>query len=477
MESPVNYLKCFLNNPKEQSSLDSQKKIAKCIEQIIKQKISISIIPLKCLICKNPELLSQNPIICPCGQISHKKCLKDLCLKISPDLTGSKIEIKCPNCEKNLDWTLCFSKGELEKILKKSICPICQIVIQFIDDSKINAMVKSNMKNNKIDNNKYFPKTSYIDNNKNDNKPFFQCECKQKFHQQCLRTSAKDVLSKTLRISSLSKLELAQTTRQFYCTSCSQPLDFISCFTEFERQSIAENKENMKAIKTLLEQDKKEKTERKCGICEEIKNVDQEFITLECEHRFCKECLQNMITLKIDEAKCSDEEMCCPLCQVSISVFIIKAVLSAEKFQIYDNFILHHNKNLLENNEKTAKCPKSNCSFFFIMKSDVKITHYTCPQCKELFCVNGCKKAHEGKKCEEVKNEENDDMDKFAKENKMQKCPKCKAWVLKEIGCNHVTCHCGTQFCCVCGSLDWNKCGDKYKGMTAMDRVRNCRIY
>ena len=33
----------------------------------------------------------------------------------------------------------------------------------------------------------------------------------------------------------------------------------------------------------------------------------------------------------------------------------------------------------------------------------------------------------------------------------LQKCPKCKANVHKHDGCNHMTCHCGANFCYTCG--------------------------
>lgn len=48
------------------------------------------------------------------------------------------------------------------------------------------------------------------------------------------------------------------------------------------------------------------------------------------------------------------------------------------------------------------------------------------------------------------KNEEEKFLDGVKSLN-MKRCPKCKAWVEKNKGCNHIICVCGSNFCYVCG--------------------------
>ena len=45
----------------------------------------------------------------------------------------------------------------------------------------------------------------------------------------------------------------------------------------------------------------------------------------------------------------------------------------------------------------------------------------------------------------------------FVKGMKFKQCPKCRYWVEKNEGCNHMTCRCQKQFCYVCGG-DYPNC-------------------
>ena len=44
-----------------------------------------------------------------------------------------------------------------------------------------------------------------------------------------------------------------------------------------------------------------------------------------------------------------------------------------------------------------------------------------------------------------------DEIEDWLKESKAMKCPKCKFYVEKTEGCNHMTCKCSTEFCYLCG--------------------------
>ena len=41
----------------------------------------------------------------------------------------------------------------------------------------------------------------------------------------------------------------------------------------------------------------------------------------------------------------------------------------------------------------------------------------------------------------------------MVEKEKCKKCPKCEVWIMKNEGCNHITCRCGAEFCYVCGKI------------------------
>lgn len=46
---------------------------------------------------------------------------------------------------------------------------------------------------------------------------------------------------------------------------------------------------------------------------------------------------------------------------------------------------------------------------------------------------------------------------RFAKGAKYKECGKCRRWVEKQSGCDHITCLCGHDFCYRCGG-NYPKC-------------------
>ena len=78
--------------------------------------------------------------------------------------------------------------------------------------------------------------------------------------------------------------------------------------------------------------------------------------------------------------------------------------------------------------------------------------HLNCPMCKKSYSLQCKTKWHKGMTCEEyqrTKNKDENDIkfEEYAKGSKLKQCPKCKRWVEKIDGCDHISCPCGTSFC------------------------------
>ncbi|KAF2129712.1 hypothetical protein P153DRAFT_314851, partial [Dothidotthia symphoricarpi CBS 119687] len=98
-------------------------------------------------------------------------------------------------------------------------------------------------------------------------------------------------------------------------------------------------------------------------------------------------------------------------------------------------------------------CSNRSCARF-IPPGDIQATIATCCVCNEKTCA-GCKsKEHRGV-CPE------DDTVKqligIAEEKRWQRCYRCRTMVELDIGCFHMSCRCGAQFCYKCAA-PWKSC-------------------
>jgi len=195
-----------------------------------------------------------------------------------------------------------------------------------------------------------------------------------------------------------------------------------------------------------------------CQICFDKKKIDENCITLECDHRFCQECLRNDIVMKMKDKKVKEEDIKCFNCKEPISHFIIQNVLNFKEFRQFEKETMAFNtKNFIRSDEIVVKCQNAKCNNLVIISKKFDVTHYKCHVCGLLFCVRGCTKPHNGKTCEEQKKHENNvkndqlfDQVKF--NEKLRDCPSCGLTVQKTEGCNHMTCICKFEFCYVCGA-------------------------
>ena len=132
---------------------------------------------------------------------------------------------------------------------------------------------------------------------------------------------------------------------------------------------------SMKAVHALKEPSKEEKKVEipkvTCPICYEEVIVDQ-MITLECEHRFCMDCLADYIKNQVDSAQV-DRIVCPQGCGEEISWPIMKYCVTQETLDKYDKFKL---RNLvpLDENEYYYYC---SCEYGMILPKNQ--TTFNCP--------------------------------------------------------------------------------------------------
>ncbi|KAM3135601.1 hypothetical protein pb186bvf_012272 [Paramecium bursaria] len=202
-------------------------------------------------------------------------------------------------------------------------------------------------------------------------------------------------------------------------------------------------------IQQLGENDKKEqhKNQRKvqftCRICFSQESVEEKGISLDCDHMFCQECIQEVIQNKINNGDFTEEKLVCPQqgCTTTIGINIIKNVCGQQAYEK----VLEQRTNRVEliGNDHFVKCPY--CSSSYSVPQELMTTFLMCKGCNKQFCPNGCQKPHQGMTCKQFQAKNAAPVNQDVKQ-----CPKCQAPILKNEGCNHMTCTCEHEFCWLC---------------------------
>ena len=185
----------------------------------------------------------------------------------------------------------------------------------------------------------------------------------------------------------------------------------------------------------------------KCDLClEEMTAKESIENKLPCNHLFCDDCYLNFLQDKITNnkvGKITCMQFKCP--HEFDEKFIISHLAGDEKLiNKYKKFKL---RNDLYKDENVKFCPIKDCESYARKEGDNK--YVTCLE-GHKFCFQCSNPWHGDKKCEEIIDK---DFNKWKKKKLLKRCPKCKFWTEKNLGCNHMTCpECKYEWCWFCGS-------------------------
>ncbi|KAL4067469.1 hypothetical protein V8B97DRAFT_1918955 [Scleroderma yunnanense] len=192
-----------------------------------------------------------------------------------------------------------------------------------------------------------------------------------------------------------------------------------------------------------------------CGICLEELPEDDSARVDGCGHMMCRSCMRGFITAKIAEHRFP---ILCPICTAGdggrpaaeISGLLVEQIgVTEEEYGIWIEMELAQFSILLH-------CRKCNRSTFVDRDDHNDMPNLVCPlpDCDHIWCkschssieIGGPKHSCDG----------SSELDHLMKEQGWKYCPNCKTPILKDHGCNHMTCiatGCNTHFCYVCGDL------------------------
>ncbi|KAL4439317.1 hypothetical protein ABPG74_016980 [Tetrahymena malaccensis] len=226
---------------------------------------------------------------------------------------------------------------------------------------------------------------------------------------------------------------------------------------DLDRKESLPFKNNQDKHQSLQNKQLEDENDWNCEICCE-NMTNSLYLPLSCDHIFHKKCLSQYFNTQISEKKFPIN---CPssTCNLPVQQYDLEEVLNVDEFQKYEQFCL---QNYIDSNQdEMSWCLTPNCGYAFILVSG----QYSldCPKCMKSYCLNCKCEYHKNQTCQEYKisknfTEDDQKLEQLAIDQKFKKCSKCKMWVEKNQGCDHMTCRCGHQFCYKCGG-PYLQCG------------------
>ena len=194
---------------------------------------------------------------------------------------------------------------------------------------------------------------------------------------------------------------------------------------------------------------------KKCEIClEEFSLLDGTNYFLNCNCVLHNKCFDEMVKSAVEN---NTLPIKCPNCKIPIHPNFIEDSIRNANPQLlpkYDKFSMN---NFIQNNsDEYSSCPTPGCEYMFFFNPGE--FNFYCPLCTKHYCLNCKDEWHVNMTCQEYKdsrdvNKLDDKFFQFVKGAKFKMCPRCKYWVEKNQGCNHMKCRCGADFCYLCGKF------------------------
>ncbi|KAG9235906.1 hypothetical protein BJ875DRAFT_421067 [Amylocarpus encephaloides] len=182
--------------------------------------------------------------------------------------------------------------------------------------------------------------------------------------------------------------------------------------------------------------------DRRCTACQElIRFCDTARVP--CNHEYCRDCLQDLY-----RASMTDDSLFPPrCCRQPITIGAVRIFLTVGLIAQYEQ------KKVEFDTPDRTYCSNALCSTFIHPKG-IMNEQATCPDCSTITCTL-CKATSHGGDC--PADTALQQVLQTADENGWQRCYSCRRLVELDVGCNHITCHCGAQFCYICAQR-WKTC-------------------
>ena len=215
--------------------------------------------------------------------------------------------------------------------------------------------------------------------------------------------------------------------------------------SESRPYNINVNLNNSERNKIVNNDDDKIEMNECCLICEnKLTSEELDYNFIECFHGFCDSCYYDYLKEKIINNDV--EYIKCPQkgCNTILNDNFIQNHLLSD-IPLLEKYIKFKQRKQLAKDPNIQLCPYPNCESY--ANKNPKSLFVTCLE-GHKFCFNCLKDWHENEKC---KIENDKKFENWRNSRKVKRCPKCKYFIEKNEGCNHMTCrNCKYEWCWIC---------------------------
>lgn len=182
-----------------------------------------------------------------------------------------------------------------------------------------------------------------------------------------------------------------------------------------------------------------------CEICYDTKEKIDNFRNEGCRHSICTDCISKYIEVRVG---LNSSLIRCPglNCRVQLAPDRYREFLPESVADRWEKTII---ETMIPDSEKFY-CPFKDCSAMLLNDNREQMgvmTESECPYCRRLFCVQCHVPWHSEMECGEFqklnaneRGREDMQFQKLAEEKEWKRCPQCKFYVEKTVGCVHMTC-------------------------------------
>lgn len=186
-----------------------------------------------------------------------------------------------------------------------------------------------------------------------------------------------------------------------------------------------------------------------CPVCLETV-PDVEFAPASaCGHRCCVTCATTHLQVFVTESRWP------PLCAVCRDPLTLDYSLDVMRRSGADTVRLEQ-LCIMREHMNVVYCSNASCAspLDHVPGSQTGAEMVVCPLCNQKTCSLCNAQWHPDSASCEVAGRDGEDacLVNLAAENRWKRCPGCRTYAEKELGCNHCVCICGTHFCFRCGT-------------------------